>query len=145
MVSPITFATAILAAVAHLTLPVSAAPTTDRPVRRDGNQLPGTGYGTFYKGSGCKKDPSVAFAFNNAGCLANELGRGSLYVQPGAADTGFGRTISMVFSPGKECGCQNHCEAVAHNGGSDYCWEFGDKPVAQSFRFIEQACGGNNC
>ena len=93
----------------------------------------------------CTGSGTVAFAFNNAGCIANQYGKNSLYVQPGNANTGFGRTVSLVWSPGSDCNCQNDCAAIAYNGGDDYCMDLNGHADATSFRFIQQGCASNNC
>jgi hypothetical protein len=99
------------------------------------------GYATFYNDHACRDGGGQAVALNNGGCLANQIGRNSVYVQAPCRTTGNGGP-SMVWSPGTNCNCQNDCAAVPTRQG---CWDLGGHKGASSFRFIEQNCGSNNC
>lgn len=137
----LSYTTLILATIAQLATGVVASPTAT-PLRR---ALAGSGYATFYNDNACTQGAGQAVSMGNDGCLANEYGRKSIYIQPGASDTGFGRTKSLVWSPGNSCNCQNDCAPVSYNGGNNYCWNLNGHKEATSFRFIAQGCGGNNC
>lgn len=99
-----------------------------------------SGYATFYDDHACSQNPGEAVALNNAGCLANEIGRNSIYVQAPCVEQPGGP--SMVWSPGTNCNCQNDCAVVPSTQG---CWDLAGHAGASSFRFIEQGCGSNNC
>jgi hypothetical protein len=105
-------------------------------------QCVGEGYGTFYDDNACNKNPSVAFSMGNSGCIANQIGRNSIYIQ-GACVSGEGGP-SLVWSPGTSCGCQNECKTVPKSN-TNHCWNLNGNKAAKSFRFIEQGCGANNC
>ncbi|GAB1733928.1 hypothetical protein NU195Hw_g9338t1 [Hortaea werneckii] len=98
------------------------------------------GYATFYNDHACRDNPSIAYSMGNDGCIANEVNRNSIYIQGDC----FKESLSMVWTPGSNCGCQNDCAAVP-NKGNNHCWDLGGHKYAQSFRFIRQGCGSNNC
>lgn len=99
----------------------------------------GNGYATFYNDNACTKNPGQAVSMGNSGCLANEIGRNSIYIQGSC-----GGAPSLVWSPGTNCNCQNECKAVP-NPFNNHCWNLNGNKGASSFRFIEQGCGANNC
>ena len=124
-------------ALITLLLAASAAAT---PTKRG---LAGWGYATFYDDNACTSNPTEAISMGNTGCVANMVGRNSIYIQPGFNTVT--SALSMVWSPGTECNCQNDCAPVANNGNNDYCWDLNGHADAQSFRFIHQGCASNNC
>lgn len=133
----------VLALVSHLAQSINASPMdkdTNIPIRRG---LAGWGYATFYTDHACTQGAGQAVSMGNAGCLANEYGRNSIYVQPGANSVA--RAVSLVWSPAKNCNCQNDCASVANNGNNNYCWDLNGHAAAESFRFITQGCSNNNC
>jgi hypothetical protein len=120
-----------IAAVAIATMAVSTR-TYARPVQP---ATVGEGYGTFCDSNDCSGSGSVAFSIGNAGYIANEVGKSSIYIQAPKASY----SPSLVWSPGTDCNCQNHCEVVmnfASSPNDNGCWDLNGKPNAQSFRFI---------
>jgi hypothetical protein len=105
----------------------------------NGAEISSYGWATFYDDNACTSNPGEAVSMGNSGCLANEYNRNSIYIQPGLFSP------SLVWSPGNTCNCQNHCTGVSVNGGNNYCWNLNGNPGAQSFRFIQQGCSGDNC
>ena len=65
------------------------------------------GYATFYDDNACTENPGTAVSMANDGCLANEIGRNSIYIQPGCLFVGY-----LVWSPGTDCDCQDECAPV---------------------------------
>lgn len=128
----------LLAGVAQFALNANALPND--PTKRDTARTSGYGYATFYNDNACSQGQGIAVSMGNSGCLANEYGRNSIYVQPG-----WWSGARLVWSPGNTCNCQNHCADVGDNGGRNYCWNLNGNPGASSFRFITEGCGGNNC
>lgn len=102
----------------------------------------GWGYGTFYNDHHCRQNGGIAVSMNNDGCLANQINRNSIYIQEPCSRRNNGP--SLVWSPGRNCNCQNNCRRVPREN-NNFCWNLGGNPGAQSFRFIMQGCGGNNC
>ena len=135
-----------LAAISASALLTNASPFAE-PLNETeifGRALAGWGYATFYDDNACSVNPGIAVAIDNPGCLANEFGRNSIYIQPGTdmlvADA------ALVWSPGSACDCQVDCSIVNYNGGSDYCWNLNGHAGASSFRFVtNQECDANNC
>ncbi|KAF2149345.1 hypothetical protein K461DRAFT_270949 [Myriangium duriaei CBS 260.36] len=112
--------------------------------KRGPKALGGWGYATFYDDFGCKQNGGVAVSMGNPACVSNEFGRHSIFIQPGSNQ--LVTSANLIWSPGSQCDCQNHCEEVNWNGGDDYCWPLHDKPSATSFRFVtDQDCPSNNC
>ncbi|KAI7340846.1 hypothetical protein KC315_g455 [Hortaea werneckii] len=99
----------------------------------------GHGNATFYNDHACKVNPSVAHSMGNDGCIGNQIGRNSIYIQGDCFDD-----VSMVWSPGSGCNCQKDCAAVP-GAGQNLCWDLGGHAGAQSFRFISEGCSNNNC
>lgn len=122
-----------------------AAPTEDTTASPNNTlSVAGWGYATFYDDTACGVNPSVAFGMGNDGCIANELNKNSIYIQPGDSDSG--SAPSLVFTPGTDSDCQDDCLSIGFgNGGSDYCIDLTGHQIARSFRFIKQGCGNNNC
>lgn len=85
----------------------------------------------------CTVNGGQAVSMGNSGCLANEFGRNSVYIQASCWVHPY-----MVWSPGANCDCQNDCAGVPDVDG---CWDLAGHAGASSFRFIEQACSSNNC
>ncbi|KAI7277736.1 hypothetical protein KC345_g6450 [Hortaea werneckii] len=100
----------------------------------------GHGYATFYNDHACKVNPSVAHSMGNDGCIGNQIGRNSIYIQGDC----FNEDVSMVWSPGTGCNCQDDCAAVP-NKAVNHCWDLGGHAAAKSFRFIREGCSHNNC
>lgn len=100
----------------------------------------GEGYATFYDDHACTKNAGEAVSMGNSGCLANEIGRNSVYIQAPCWESPGGP--SMVWSPGTSCNCQNDCASVPTTQG---CWDLTGHAGASSFRFIEEGCASNNC
>lgn len=99
----------------------------------------GEGYATFYNDHACSTGAGTAVSMGNSGCLANEIGRNSIYIQAPCETRNGGP--SLVWSPGTNCGCQNDCAKAPTTQG---CWDLAGHAAASSFRFIEQSCGANN-
>lgn len=131
-----------LAAIALCASTANASPINETEIIE--RALAGWGYATFYDDNACTDNPGEAVAIDNPGCLANEFGRNSIYIQPGtdmlAADA------VLVWSPGSTCDCQNDCAGVSYGNGGDYCWDLNGHQGASSFRFVtNQDCDPNNC
>lgn len=131
------YATLLLAAVAQF---ANANAVPNPPVRRALEQS--WGYATFYDDNACGKNPGHAVSMGNDGCLANEYGRNSIYIQSGTKM--LGGHVSLVWSPNNECDCQDDCVGIKYSN-DDYCWNLNGHAGANSFRFIRQRCGANNC
>ncbi|OQE24377.1 hypothetical protein PENSTE_c007G08273 [Penicillium steckii] len=62
----------------------TAVPTFQDDPKHDPNVTPAcisAGYATFYDDHNCKDNPGRPVSLKNSGCLANEIGRNSIYVQ----------------------------------------------------------------
>ena len=97
----------------------------------------GEGYATFYDDNACNDNPGTAVSMANPGCVSNEIGRNSIYLQQSCFENHW-----MVWSPGTDCNCQNDCAEVPDEQG---CWNLNGHAAASSFRFINTECDSNNC
>ena len=141
-----THITLLLATAARFAIHADAAPTTRSPsllARNDG------GWAKFYDDDDCKVNGGIGVSMGNHGCLANEHGRRSIRIDPGANMAWFGsafNSTNLVWSPGNNCECQNRCQNILENNGFGYCLRIGgESQSANSFRFITQDCDQDNC
>lgn len=124
----------------------TAVPTFQDDPKHDPNVTPAcisAGYATFYDDHNCKDNPGRPVSLKNSGCLANEIGRNSIYVQRPCELMRYFNGLSLVWSPGNDCNCQNDCAGI--NYRVQGCWDLGNHQGASSFRFIREGCSRNNC
>nr|POF22234.1 hypothetical protein CFP56_36319 [Quercus suber] len=85
----------------------------------------------------CTQNGGIGVDITNDGCL-NEAGRGSVYI-PNNGDAAFTYCLVITSNDGT-CSCQN----VGYNfTPTGFCKTL--NPSDQSYRFIQEACGQNNC
>ena len=100
---------AVAIAVTSFALTTKAFPGTITKVNQTESALcvSDYGYATFYDDNACTENPGTAVSMADDGCLANEIGRNSIYIQPGCLGVGY-----LVWSPGTDCDCQDECAPV---------------------------------
>nr|POF22233.1 hypothetical protein CFP56_36318 [Quercus suber] len=94
-------------------------------------------FANFFDDSSCTQNGGIGVDITDDGCL-NEAGRSSVYI-PANGDSA--TTYCLVITSGDgSCSCQN----VGYNfTPTGFCKTL--NPSDQSYRFIKEACGPNNC
>jgi len=98
------------------------------------------GWAMFYDRYDCTRPSGRWVSMSNDGCLANEIGRGSINIRPQT-----GLDPHLVMSPGYNCDCQQQCIDINNSGDSNYCFDLSAYDTGNSYRFIQEGCGKNNC
>jgi len=94
-------------------------------------------FANFFDDSACSVNGGIGVSIDNSGCLS-EGGRGSVYIP---ANGNPATTYCLVITSGDgTCTCQNVGFNFTPTG---FCKTL--NPSDQSYRFIKQACGPNNC
>ena len=99
-----------------------------------------TTYASFCDDAACSVNCGESVSVDNPGCL-EEVGRNSIQFH----DLNI-QDVSLVFSPGDGCNCQDDCiDNIVTIGHEGDCYPLSGHQIARSFRFIGGSCGDNNC
>lgn len=102
-----------------------------------GSYVAADNFANFFNDDNCQVGGGIGVDITNDGCLGQN-GRRSVYI-PRAFEPAKSMCLVMTEADGT-CSCQNEGYNFTPTG---FCAKL--DPKYKSFRFIEEACGPNNC